>query len=63
MCDNTFARTHNIIDNVSRMHFFIEIMFYSECGKISYSGSHNKQNLTLMIISYEIYETRERLLE
>ena len=37
---------------MSTMRFLIKILF---------KGSYDKQNLTLMVISYEIYETRRRL--
>ena len=38
-------------------HFLNEIMFL-EGDKIPIKGSNDKQNLTRVVISYEIYETR-----
>ena len=58
-CINTFARTHNVIDNVQDNYAF------SHSANVHFEGdkrSYGKQNLTLVIISYKIYETRRRLL-
>ena len=44
------------------MHFHIEIMFILKTIKSHFKGSYDKQNLTLMVILYEIYETCQRLL-
>ena len=60
---NTLARTRNVIDkSVSTMRFLIEIhvMLILKAKKKTYfKGSYDKQSLTLVVISYEIYETRE----
>ena len=41
--------------------FFIETMVILKVTKSHFKGSYDKQNLTLVVISYEIYETRQRL--
>ena len=42
-----------IIDNVRfNMRFLIEIMFILKAIKSHFSGSYDKQNLTLVVISY-----------
>ena len=63
-CNNTLAHTHNIIDSVHFSNVFLEIMFILKVIKSHFRGSYDKQNLTLgelVIILYEIYETRQRL--
>ena len=47
--------------SVSTMRFVIEIMLILKAIKSHFKGSYDKQNLTLLIISYEIYETCRRL--
>ena len=42
------------------MRFLIEVMLILSLY-IPFKGSYDKQNLTLVVISYEIYETRQRL--
>ena len=57
-CNNTLVRIRNDIDNVrvnNAFSYLTDIHF--EGDKISYY----KENLTLMVISYENYETRRRL--
>ena len=51
----------SITTSVSAMHFLIEIKFIMKAIKSGFTGSYDKQNLTLVVISYEIYETRQRL--
>ena len=47
---------------MSAMHFLIEIMFILKAIKSHFKGSYDKQNLTLVVILYEIQcETRRRL--
>ena len=46
---------------VTTMRFRIEIMFILKAIKSHFKVSYDKQNLTLVVISYEIYETRRRL--
>ena len=41
--------------------FSFEIMSTFKAIKLCLTQSYDKQNLTLVIISYEIYETRQRL--
>ena len=54
-CNIIFARRRNIIDNVRvNSAFLIEIMFILKAIKSHFRGSNDKQNLTLMVISYEI---------
>ena len=43
------------------MHFVIEIMLILKVTKFHFNGSYDKQNLTFLAISYEIYETCQRL--
>ena len=59
----TLWRVHvtSLTMSISAMRFLIETMFISKAIKISYKWSYDKQNLTLVVISYEIYETRRRL--
>ena len=44
------------------MPFLSEIMFFLKAIKSNVEGSHDNQNPMLMVISYEIYETRQRLI-
>ena len=54
-----YMQRHNDIrDNVA---FSIEIMFTLKDVKFNFKWSYDKQNLTFVVISYEIYETRLRL--
>ena len=46
---------------VSTMHFLTEIKLMLMAVKSIFKGSYDKQNLTLVVISYEIYETHQRL--
>ena len=46
---------------VSTMRFLIEFMLIFKAIKSYFKGSYDKQNLTDVVISYEIYETRRRL--
>ena len=54
MCNNILARTCNVTDNVhvNNIHF--------ERDKSHFKGSYDKQNLSLVVISYEIHETSFR---
>ena len=46
--------------SLSTMHFLLEML--SILGdKSNFKGSSDKLNLTLVVISYEIYEARRRL--
>ena len=47
----------SIIMSVSTMRFLLEILSVLKAIKFSSEGSYDKQNLTVMVISYEIYET------
>ena len=60
---NTFARTFNVIENVRVDNaFLIEMMLILKAIKSHGKGSYDKkQNLNLVVISYEIYKTRRRL--
>ena len=52
------ARTRNVIDNVRVNNaYLIEIMFILKAIKSHFKGPYDKQNLTLAVILYEIYET------
>ena len=62
MCNNTLARIRNVIDNVRVNNLFlIEIMLHLKAIKSHFKESYDKQNLTLVVISYAIYETPQRL--
>ena len=51
----------SLITSVSLMCFHIEIIFILKAIKSHFKGSYDKQNFTLVVISYEIYETCQRL--
>ena len=60
--NNTFAWTRNVIKtSVPTMRFVIEIMFILKAIKSHFKGSYDKQNLTLVAISYEICDTCRKL--
>ena len=42
--------------SLSAMGFLIEILFILKAIKSHFKRSYDKQNLTLVVISYEIYE-------
>ena len=47
----------SLTTSVSTMHFLIEIMFILKAKESHFEGSYAKQNISLVVISYEIYET------
>ena len=51
----------SLTTSVSSMRFLCEIMFILKAIKSHFKRLYDKQNLTLVVISYEIYETRRRL--
>ena len=51
----------SLTTSVSTMRFLPEILFILKAIKSDFKGSYDKQNLTLVIVSFEIYETRRRL--
>ena len=51
----------SLTTSVSIMRFLLEILSSLKALKSNFKGSNNKQNLTLMVILYEIYQTRRRL--
>ena len=54
--------TGNVIDNVRVNNAFLfEIMIVLKAITFHFKGSYDKQNLTRVVILYEIYETRRRL--
>ena len=59
----TLWRVHVMLltTSVLTVCFLIEIKFILNAIKSRFKGSHDKQNLTLEVISYEIYKTRRRL--
>ena len=57
---NILARTCNIITTFMTTSFSIEIISALKTIKSSLKWSYGKHNLTLVVISYEIYETRRR---
>ena len=46
----------SVTTSVSTMRFHIEIMFNLKAIKSHFKGSSDKQNLALVVISYEIYK-------
>ena len=59
---NTLVHRRNVIDNVHvNNEFLIEIMIILKAIKSHFKGSYDKKNLTLVIISYEIYKSCLRL--
>ena len=70
-CHNNCMTTHVITlwrehvtpltTTMSTMCFLIEIMFILKMTKSHFKRSYDKQYLTLVVISYEIDETRRRL--
>ena len=60
--NKTFTSTRNIIDNVPVNNaFLLEIIFILKVIKSHFKGSYEKQNLTPVVTSYDIYEPRRRL--
>ena len=59
----TLWRIHvtSLTTSVSAMRFILEIVSILKAIKFNFKGSYDKQNLTLVEISYEFYETRQRL--
>ena len=56
------ARTKTLLTpTVSAMCFHIEEMFIFMAMNSHFEGWDDNKNLTLAIMSYEIYETRQRL--
>ena len=51
----------SLTTSVSAMRFLLEILSILKAIKYSFKGSYDMQNLTLVVISYEIDETRRRL--
>ena len=49
------------VTSLTTMRFHIELMCILKATKSRFQGSYNRQNLTLVVISYEIYETHQRL--
>ena len=54
-------RVASLTTSVSTMRFLIEIIFILMAIKSRFKGSYDKQNLTPVVISYKIYETRRWL--
>ena len=58
MCHNTMMLICNsLTTSVSTMHRLIEVILILMATKHDFKGSYDKPNLTLVVISYEIYET------
>ena len=62
MCINTFAGIRNVTDDArnNNVNFHRKYVHFKG-DKIVFKKSYDKTNLTLMVISYEIYKTRRRL--
>ena len=62
MCNNTLVHRRNVINNVHvNSAFFIEIMIILKAITSHFEWSYDNQNLTLVVILYEIYKTPQRL--
>ena len=64
LCQKNHMTTHVIIiwhEHVTSLCFLIEKMFIVQAIKSYSKGSYDKQNLTLVVISYEIYVTLQSL--
>ena len=59
----TLWRVHvtSLTTSMSTVRFLVETKFILNATKSRFKGSCDKQNLTLVVISYEIYEKRRRL--
>ena len=59
----TLWRVHvtPLTTSVSTMRFIIEMLFMLKAIKSHLIGPYDTQNLTLVVISYETYETRQML--
>ena len=51
----------SLTTSMSTMLFLLEILSILKAKKSDFKGSYDKQNFTLVVISYEIYEIRQRL--
>ena len=51
----------SLTTSLSTVRFLLEILCILKAIKSDFIGPYDKQNLTLVVISYEIYETRRRL--
>ena len=51
----------SLTTSVSTLRFEIQLMFIVKAIISRFKGSYDKQNLTFVVISYKIYETRRRL--
>ena len=61
-CNNILAHKRNVIDYVCVNNAFSYWnIVHFEGDQTQFKGSNDKQNLTLVVLSYEIYETRQRL--
>ena len=64
-CNNTLAHTCKVIDNnhVNNVFSYL-IMLILKAIKSHFEGTHDSkgsQNLTYLVIPYDLYETRQRL--
>ena len=57
-CNNTLVR----VNVTSVLCFLLEILSISKAIKSNFKGSYDIQNLTLVVISYEFYEFRRKIL-
>ena len=53
------ANVTSLTTSVSTMRFLIEIKLALNAIKSLFQGSYNKQNLTFVVILYEIYENSQ----
>ena len=59
-CNNTLARRRNVIDNVrNNKRFLFDMLSILKAINSNIKGPYDKQNLTLVVILSEIYETRQ----
>ena len=59
--NNTVLRVYvtSLTTSVLAMGFLLEILFILKAIKSHFKGSYDNQNLTLVVMSNEIYETRQ----
>ena len=55
-----FIHVTSLTTSLSAIHFLIEIKLILNAIKSHFKGSYDKQHLTFVVISYEIYETHQR---
>ena len=57
----TLWRVTSLTTSMSTVYFLLEILSILKATKSNFKGSYDKQNPTLVVMLYRIYETRRRL--